>query len=67
MKYIIEVDEKLNTVLTSNATRRNVPGPALIAEMLKRYLIDAHIMDQSELWENVINECDAFNLDWANM
>ena len=64
MKYIIEVDEKLNTVLTSNANRRNVPVPALIAEMLKRYLIDA---DQSELWENGINECAAVNLDWANL
>ena len=67
MKYIIEVDEKLNTVLTSNANKRNVPVPALIAEMLKRYLIDAHIMDQSELWENGINECDAVNLDWSNL
>lgn len=67
MKYIIEVDEQLNTVLTSNANKRNIPVSALIAEMLKRYLIDSHIMEQSELWENGINECADVNLDWANL
>lgn len=67
MEYTIEVDEKLNNILISNANKRNVPVSALISEMLKRYLIDSHIMEQSELWENGINECADVNLDWANL
>lgn len=67
MEYIIEVDEELNNILTSNANKRNVPVSVLISEMLKRYLIDSHIMEQSELWENGINECADVNLDWANL
>lgn len=67
MEYTIKVDEQLNNILTSNANKRNVPVSVLISEMLKRYLIDSHIMEQSELWENGINECADVNLDWANL
>ncbi len=67
MKYIIEVDDTLNSILTNNANKRNIPVPTLITEMLKRYLIDAHIMEEKELWENGINECAEVNLDWANL
>ena len=67
MKYTIEVDEQLNNILTSNANKRNMPVSVLISEMLKRYLIDSHIMEQSELWKNGINECADVNLDWANL
>lgn len=67
MKYIIEVDDKLNGILTDNANKRNIAVTTLIAEMLKRYAVDAHIMEQSELWENGINECADVNLDWANL
>lgn len=67
MKYIIEVDDKLDGILNNNANKRNVPVPMLITEMLKRYLIDAHIMEENELWESGINECAEVNLDWANL
>ena len=67
MKYLIKVDDALNTVLTNNADKRNIPVSALIAEMLKRYVIDAHIMEQSELWKNGFDECADVDLDWANL
>lgn len=67
MQYIIEVDDKLNDLLNSNATMRNMAVPALITELLKRYVIDAHIMEQNELWKNGAEECAELNLDWANL
>ncbi|MCH5165680.1 MAG: hypothetical protein J1G01_04695 [Clostridiales bacterium] len=67
MKYIIEVNEQMNSILENNAAKRNISVPILIAEMLKRYVIDSHIMEQSEVWENGFNECADVNLDWANL
>ena len=67
MKYIIEVNEQMNSILEGNAAKRNISVPILIAEMLKRYVIDSHIMEQSEVWEKGINECADVNLDWANL
>lgn len=67
MQYVIEVDEDMNGILSNNAARRNMPVPALIAEMLKQYVIDAHIMEQNDSWQNGIDECAAINLDWANL
>lgn len=67
MQYTIEVDEQLNNVLTSNAAKRNIPVPALIAEMLNRYALDAHIMEQTEMWKDGIQNCAEVNLDWANL
>lgn len=66
MEYKIEVDPDLNTVLTKNAAQRNMPVPALIAELLKRYVIDAHIMEQTDI-RSRIEECADINLDWANL
>ena len=54
MQYVIEVDEDMNGILSSNASKRNMSVPTLIAEMLKQYVIDAHIMEQSDKWQNVI-------------
>ena len=67
MKYNIEVDEQLNDVLIRNANKRNTDVPTLIAEMLKQYVIDAHIMEQNSLWQDGINDCAEINLDWANL
>lgn len=67
MEYKIEVNEVLDGILKSNAARYGKSVPALIAELLQRYLIDAHIMEQTEVWENGINECAEVNLDWANL
>ena len=67
MQYNIEVDEELNNILINNAQRRNMSVPALIAEMLKQYAIDAHIMEQSELWKNGFDNVADVNLDWANL
>ena len=67
MQYSIEVDKELNNVLTYNAQRRNMSVPELIAEMLKQYAIDSHIMEQSELWKNGIDNVAEVNLDWANL
>lgn len=67
MKYTIEVDNDMQQILSSNADRRNMSVPALISEMLRQYVIDAHIMEQSETWESGIKECAEINLDWANL
>ncbi|MCH5155418.1 MAG: hypothetical protein J1F69_02325 [Clostridiales bacterium] len=67
MQYIIEVDDKLNSLLSDNASVRNMNVADLIVELLNRYVIDAHIMEQSELWHSGIEECKDINLDWANL
>ncbi|MDE5562376.1 MAG: hypothetical protein K2J01_02380 [Clostridiales bacterium] len=67
MQYIIEVDDELNDLLNSNALARNMTVSALIAELLKRYVIDAHIMEQNELWQSGTEQCKDINLDWANL
>lgn len=67
MQYLIEVDGTLDNVLNNNANARNMSVPALIVELLKRYVIDAHIMEQNELWQSGTEECKDINLDWANL
>ncbi len=67
MQYVIEVDEELNLTLIGNAQKRNMSIESLIEETVKRYVIDEHIMEQSELWQKGIDECAAINLDWANL
>ncbi|MDE6293128.1 MAG: hypothetical protein K2L88_00700 [Clostridiales bacterium] len=67
MQYLIEVDGTLDNVLKQNANARNMSVPALIVELLSRYVIDAHIMEQSELWQSGTEECKDINLDWANL
>ena len=44
MEYIIEVEKALDDILTYNAKRNGISVQALIVELLKRYLIDSHIM-----------------------
>ncbi|MCH5163056.1 MAG: hypothetical protein J1G38_06160 [Clostridiales bacterium] len=67
MEYIIEVEDGLDDILTNNAKRNNISVQALIVELLKRYVIDSHIMEQSELWQRGIAACSEINLDWANL
>ncbi len=67
MQYVIEVDEELNLTLIGNAQKRNMSIESLIEETVKRYVIDEHIMEQSELWQKGIDECAAINLDWVNL
>lgn len=67
VEYIIEVEDGLDDILTNNAKRNNISVQALIVELLKRYVIDSHIMEQSELWQRGIAACSEINLDWANL
>ncbi|MDE7464058.1 MAG: hypothetical protein K2M48_03420 [Clostridiales bacterium] len=67
MEYKIEVEDGLNDILVNNAKRNNISVQTLITELLKRYVIDAHIMEQSELWQRGIAACTEINLDWANL
>ena len=67
MQYIIEVDDKLNDVLNKNASAKSLSVAAFIVELLKHYVIDAHIMEQNELWQSGVEECADINLDWANL
>lgn len=67
MKYIIEVGDDLNDILVKNANKYNVSVQTIILQLLRRYTVDAHIMEQDELWQNGIKECAEINLDWANL
>ena len=67
MEYKIEVGKALDDILTYNAKRNGMSVQTLVVELLKRYLIDSHIMEQSELWEKGIAECAEINLEWANL
>lgn len=67
MKYQIEVNDELDKILHDNAAKRNMSVPELISEMLKRYAIDSHIMEQNDLWKTGIDEYASINLDWANL
>ena len=67
MQYTIEVNDTLNDILTANAMKSGMTTEALIAYLLNRFVIDAHIMEKVELWERGINECADINLDWANL
>lgn len=67
MKYLIEVDEELNKILSENANMRNMLVTQLISELLRRYVIDVHIMEQDGYWKEGCESCAQINLDWANL
>lgn len=67
MKYEIEVDKEVDDILKSNAARSAMSVPDIIEQLLKRYVIDAHIMEESDLWQNGLDECADLELDWANL
>ncbi len=67
MEYKIEVDEALNNVLKSNAEAMGKSVEEIICSIVKRYAIDMHIMEKTELWQDGINDCADINLDWANL
>lgn len=67
MEYKIEVDSEMEDILSRNAAAAKMSVNNYIAELLKRYVIDAHIMEKSEAWQNGINECAEIELDWANL
>lgn len=67
MKYTIEVEDKVDNILRSNSQKSGVSVERIIAELVKRYLIDAHIMEKAEQWQSGIDECAEINLDWANL
>lgn len=66
MQYVIEVNDKLNDILINNASAHGASVSELIADLLNRYVIDAHIMNR-ELWKDGIDACADINLDWANL
>ncbi len=66
IKYWIEVSDELNRILTDNAKAKNLTIEQLIAEVLSRFTISAHILD-SEDTQKGYAECGDINLDWANL
>lgn len=67
MKYTIEVEDEVDSILRSNSQKSGMSVEKLIAELVKRYLIDAHIMEKAEQWQRGIDDCAEINLDWANL
>ena len=57
----------MNETLTRNANKYNMSVQSVILQILRRYVVDSHIMEQDELWQSGIKECAEINLDWANL
>lgn len=47
--YQIEIDENLNGILEEAARKMDVNIESFISEILNRYAIDPHIMEQEEV------------------
>ncbi len=67
MKYEIDLEPEMDNLLKSNAGKYGKSVSELIVDLLKRYVIDAHIMEQDEMWKSGIEECADIDLDWANL
>lgn len=65
-KYLIEVDDTMNEILNENARSRALSVEEIIQELLRQYLIPAHIL-QGEAMEEGYTESGEVNLEWANL
>ena len=64
--YRIEVSDEMNGELEEGAKKRDVPVERFITQILDRYVISPHILDNEEA-KNAYAECGAINLEWANL
>lgn len=66
MKIIIEVDTNMDSVIEKNAKEKNLTVPKYIEQVLNRYIVPVHIMEQEDVKEGY-KFCSSINLDWANL
>lgn len=64
-KYEISVNDELNTILKEAAAKMNVSVESFISDILNRYAIDPHIMEQDEVKEGYRDMGD-INLEISN-
>ncbi len=56
----------MNAMLEDGAKKRDLSIERFIAQILDRYVISPHILDNEEA-KNAYAECGAINLEWANL
>ena len=62
----VEVSDSLFEKIQKSAAAAKVNDEQFIAEILSRYVIDAHIMESKEV-EDGYEECGPLNLEIANL
>lgn len=65
-KYTIEVDERVEKILSDMAQARGMRVEKIIGLLLERFAIDGHTMKVEELKEGY-EACGPLNLEWANL
>ena len=63
--YQIEVDDSLNVILEEAARKMDVNIESFISEILNRYAIDPHIMEQEEVKQGYA-DMGEINLEISN-
>lgn len=64
-KYLVEVDDDLNYILEEAAKKMDTNIETFISEILNRFAIDPHIMEQEDVKEGYVEMGD-INLDISN-
>lgn len=63
--YRVEIDDELNLILEEAARKMDMNIESFISQILNRYAIDPHIMEQDEVKEGYADMGD-INLDISN-
>lgn len=63
--YQIEVDDELNVILEEAAQKMDVNIESFISQILNRFAIDPHIMEQDEVKDGYVEMGD-INLNISN-
>ncbi len=64
-KYQIEVEDELNAILEEAAQKLDMNIESFISQILNRFAIDPHIMEQDEVKDGYVEMGD-INLDISN-
>lgn len=64
--YRVEVTDEMNAMLEEGAQDRDVSIERFIAQILDRYVISPHILDNEEC-KKAYAECGAMNTEIANL
>ncbi len=66
VKYVIEVNAEMDKRLQEVAKIKGVPVEKYVADLVNRYALSLHTMNQEELRQGY-EETGDINLDWANL
>lgn len=66
IRYVIEVSEEMDKRLREDAKIKGLPVEQYVAELVNRYALSLHTMNQEELGKGY-EETGDINLDWANL